>query len=67
MRGAAHFSRFDKDKTLTKVEALSEGNAFEMLLKNRVDLVIAVEETADHASAIYNSHHSKCQKDVVSL
>ncbi|GEM_PF-398715 len=52
MRGAAHFSRFDKDKTLTKVEALSEHNAFEMLLKNRVDLVIAVEETADHSAAI---------------
>ena len=50
MRGAAHFPRFDTDKTLTKIEALSEHNAFEMLLKNRVDLVIAVEETADHAS-----------------
>ncbi|MCF2917050.1 transporter substrate-binding domain-containing protein [Pseudoalteromonas sp. Cn5-37] len=50
MRGAAHFPRFDADKTLTKIEALSEHNAFEMLLKNRVDLVIAVEETADHAS-----------------
>ncbi|WP_462165997.1 substrate-binding periplasmic protein [Pseudoalteromonas sp. GB43] len=50
MRGAAHFPRFDTDKTLTKIEALSEHNAFEMLLKNRVDLVIAVEETADYAS-----------------
>ncbi len=50
MRGAAHFPSFDTDKTLTKIEALSEHNAFEMLLKNRVDLVIAVEETADHAS-----------------
>jgi polar amino acid transport system substrate-binding protein len=50
MRGAAHFPRFDNDKTLIKVEALSENNAFEMLLKNRVELVIAVESTADHAS-----------------
>ena len=50
MRGAAHFPRFDNDKTLTKVEALSEHNAFDMLLKSRVELVIAVETTADHAS-----------------
>ncbi len=50
MRGAAHFPRFDNDKTLTKVEALSEHNAFDMLLKGRVELVIAVETTADHAS-----------------
>ena len=50
MRGAAYFSRFDNDSSLTKVEALSEGNAFEMLLKDRVELVISVEDTADHAS-----------------
>lgn len=49
-RGAVHFPRFDQDKRLIKVEALSENNAFEMLLKGRVELVIGVEDTADNAS-----------------
>ncbi|WP_404342121.1 substrate-binding periplasmic protein [Pseudoalteromonas mariniglutinosa] len=54
MRGAAHFPKFDNDTRLNKVEALSEANAFDMLLKQRVDLVIAVEETADHSTHVLN-------------
>ncbi|MEO2281992.1 substrate-binding periplasmic protein [Pseudoalteromonas pernae] len=52
MRGAAHFSRFDKDAKLMKVPVTSEQVAVEMLLKHRVDLFIGVEDTADHAMSV---------------
>lgn len=62
IRGAAHFSRFDNDTRLEKVEALTEVNAFDMLFKKRVDLVIAVEKTADYAAQIVNRPTQKLKK-----
>jgi polar amino acid transport system substrate-binding protein len=49
MRGAAFFPRFDNDSRLDKVEVPSERIAIDLVLKGRVDLVIAVEDTADLA------------------
>ncbi|MFY8275308.1 substrate-binding periplasmic protein [Pseudoalteromonas sp. SSDWG2] len=49
MRGAVHFKRFDNDKEITRVPVMSEQIAVEMLLKDRVDLFIGVEDTADHS------------------
>ncbi|MCG7563882.1 MULTISPECIES: transporter substrate-binding domain-containing protein [Pseudoalteromonas] len=49
MRGAAFFPRFDQDSRLDKVEVPSERTAVDLVLKGRVDLVIAVEDTADLA------------------
>ncbi|WP_125721256.1 substrate-binding periplasmic protein [Pseudoalteromonas rubra] len=49
MRGAAFFPRFDQDTRLDKVEVPSERVAVDLVLKGRVDLVIAVEDTADLA------------------
>ncbi|WP_231659096.1 MULTISPECIES: substrate-binding periplasmic protein [Pseudoalteromonas] len=62
MRGAAHFKRFDQDKKLEKIEALSEKNAIDMLLKGRVDLVVAVEETAEHSMSVLNQPINKLKK-----
>jgi len=62
IRGAAYFSRFDNDTRLKKVQALTEVNAFDMLFKKRVDLVIAVEETADYAAEIVNRPTQKLKK-----
>ncbi len=47
-RGAVHFRKFDIDPSLILVPVLSEKLTFEMLLKNRVDIVISVEETAEY-------------------
>ncbi len=63
MRGAAHFPRFDNDDALIKIPVISEKNAFELLLKNRVDLVIAVEKTADHSSMVLQ----RPTKDIVKM
>lgn len=52
MWGVVYFFCFDKDKIFIKVEVLSEYNVFEMLLKNRVDLVIVVEEIVDYLVVI---------------
>lgn len=62
MRGAAHFKRFDNDERLEKIEALSEKNAIDMLLKGRVDLVIAVEDTAEHSMSVLNQPINKLTK-----
>jgi len=61
-RKAAHFERFDKDMTLNKVIVSSEKVAMDMLLKDRVDIVIAIEETADHALKFLNQASHKLQK-----
>ncbi|MFU2510338.1 substrate-binding periplasmic protein [Pseudoalteromonas sp. ASV78] len=62
MRGAAHFKRFDDDKKLIKVPVLAESTAIELLLKDRADLVIAVEDTADHAMSVLNQPANKLLK-----
>ncbi|WMN58973.1 transporter substrate-binding domain-containing protein [Pseudoalteromonas xiamenensis] len=61
MRGGVFFPRFDEDRELNKVSVNTEKVAIDLLLKNRVDLVIAVEETADHSMSILNqpSHQLK--------
>ncbi|WP_170940680.1 transporter substrate-binding domain-containing protein [Pseudoalteromonas sp. NBT06-2] len=61
-RKAAHFKRFDKDTSLNKVIVSSEKVAMDMLLKGRVDIVIAIEETADHALKFLNQASHKLQK-----
>lgn len=62
MRGAAYFKRFNEDEKLLKVPVLTEQTAMELLLKERVDLVIAVEETADHAMSVLNQPSNKLVK-----
>ncbi|MFC3034332.1 substrate-binding periplasmic protein [Pseudoalteromonas fenneropenaei] len=54
IRGGAFFPRFDEDKKINRVLINDEKTAIDLLLKERVDLVIAVEETADHAMSILN-------------
>jgi polar amino acid transport system substrate-binding protein len=49
MRGAAYYKIFDEDRTLNRVPVTAQHNAFDLLLKDRVDLVISVEETAEVA------------------
>jgi polar amino acid transport system substrate-binding protein len=61
-REAAHFERFDNDLTLDKVLVSSEKVAMDMLLKDRVDIVIAVEETADYSLKYLNQDRHKLQK-----
>ena len=46
-RGGAYYERFDQDINLHKLEPLSVDNQLNLLLKNRVDLVIGVESTLD--------------------
>lgn len=46
-RGAAYFERFDQDTSLSKIESISIDKLIELLLKERVDLVIGVESTLD--------------------
>jgi polar amino acid transport system substrate-binding protein len=62
VRKAAHFERFDKDIMLNKIMVPSERVAMGMLLKDRVDIVIGVEETADHALQFLNQASHKLQK-----
>jgi len=62
VRKAAHFERFDQDTSLNKIWVGSEKVAMDMLLKDRVDIVIAVEDTADHALKFLNQDSEKLQK-----
>lgn len=62
MRSAAYFPRFDEDRDLNKVIVNSEKIAIDLLLKDRVDLVIAVEETADHAMSFLNQPSHQLEK-----
>jgi len=62
VRKAAHFERFDTDITLNKIMVPSEKVAMDMLLKDRVDIVIGVEDTADHALQFLNQASHKLQK-----
>ncbi|MBB1343168.1 transporter substrate-binding domain-containing protein [Pseudoalteromonas sp. SR45-6] len=62
MRGAVHFKRFDEDDELTKIAVLTESTAINLLLKGRADLVIAVEDTADHAMSVLNQPANKLVK-----
>ena len=51
-RGGAYFTKFDRDSELNKVESLSVDNQLNLLVKDRVDLVIGVESTLDHTIGI---------------
>jgi polar amino acid transport system substrate-binding protein len=62
MRGAAYFKRFNEDNDLIKVPVPSEQTAMDLLFKERADLVIAVEETADHAMSVLNQPSNKLVK-----
>ena len=46
-RGGAYFAKFDHDSELNKVESLSVDKQLNLLIKDRVDLVIGVESTLD--------------------
>lgn len=62
VRGAAHFARFDNDKALNKVAVQSERIAMDLLLKGRLDVVIAVEQTADHSLSVLNQPTHRLKK-----
>ncbi|OHU86022.1 MULTISPECIES: substrate-binding periplasmic protein [Pseudoalteromonas] len=62
MRGAAFFERFDKDSKLSKIEVTSEQVAFDLVLKERVDLAIAVEDTAEVAMKVLKQPISQLEK-----
>ncbi|MDK1290660.1 substrate-binding periplasmic protein [Pseudoalteromonas umbrosa] len=62
MRGGAFFPQFDKDNSLNKVAVPSERVAVDLVLKGRVDLVIAVEDTADIAMDVLDQPIHKLKK-----
>ncbi|PCK30039.1 substrate-binding periplasmic protein [Pseudoalteromonas piscicida] len=62
MRGGAFYPRFDEDRELNKVPVFSERIAFDLLLKGRVDLVIAVEDTAEVAMEVLGQPIEKLKK-----
>ena len=62
VRGAAHYSRFDNDEKLIKVAVQSEKVAMDLLLKGRLDVVIAVEQTADHSLSVLNQPTHRLKK-----
>ncbi|MCQ8879801.1 transporter substrate-binding domain-containing protein [Pseudoalteromonas shioyasakiensis] len=62
MRGAAYFKRFNEDDKLIKVPVLTENTAIDLLVKGRVDLVIGIESTTDHAMSVLNQPINKLVK-----
>ncbi|CCQ10235.1 extracellular solute-binding protein, family 3 [Pseudoalteromonas luteoviolacea B = ATCC 29581] len=62
IRSGVFFPRFDEDRELNKVPVNTEKIAIDLLLKDRVDLVIAVEETADHSMSILNQPSHQLEK-----
>ncbi|WP_238937569.1 substrate-binding periplasmic protein [Pseudoalteromonas sp. S16_S37] len=62
MRGAAFFERFDQDKKLNKVDVTSEQVALDLVLKGRVDLAIAIEDTAEVAMKVLKQPISQLEK-----
>ncbi|MBE0344798.1 hypothetical protein PPEP_a2460 [Pseudoalteromonas peptidolytica F12-50-A1] len=62
MRGGVFYPRFDADRQLNKVPVFSERVAFDLLLKGRVDLVIAVEDTAEVAMEVLGQPIEKLKK-----
>ncbi|KZN58493.1 substrate-binding periplasmic protein [Pseudoalteromonas luteoviolacea] len=62
MRGGAFFPKFDKDNSLNKVAVPSERVAVDLVLRGRVDLVIAVEDTADVAMSALDQPIHKLKK-----
>lgn len=57
MRDGRYFQQFDDDMSLNKVAVRSEPMMFEMVAKQRVDLTIAVTETASPLLATLASEH----------
>jgi polar amino acid transport system substrate-binding protein len=62
IRGGVYFKRFNEDQSLTKVAVPSERVAIDLLLKGRVDLVIAVEDTAEVAMNALEQPTSQLKK-----
>jgi len=62
MRGAAYFKRFNNDDKLLKVPVLTEKTAIDLLVKGRVDLVVGIESTTDHAMSVLNQPANKLVK-----
>ncbi|WP_171044184.1 substrate-binding periplasmic protein [Pseudoalteromonas aurantia] len=62
MRGGVYFTQFNEDRSLNKVAVPSERVAVDLLLKGRVDLVIAIEETAEVAMSALEQPASKLKK-----
>ncbi|MBQ4846620.1 transporter substrate-binding domain-containing protein [Pseudoalteromonas sp. MMG013] len=62
MRGGVYFTKFNEDRSLNKVAVPSERVAVDLLLKGRVDLVIAVEDTAEVAMSVLEQPTSKLKK-----
>ncbi|MEK0161794.1 transporter substrate-binding domain-containing protein [Pseudoalteromonas piscicida] len=62
VRGGVFYPRFDEDRQLNKVPVFSEQVAFDLLLKGRVDLVIAVEDTAEVAMEVLGQPIEKLKK-----
>ncbi|BBN80159.1 hypothetical protein PA25_01440 [Pseudoalteromonas sp. A25] len=62
MRGAAYFERFDKDTKLNKVDVTSEQIALDLVLKERVDLAIGIEDTAEVAMKVLKQPISQLEK-----
>ncbi len=62
MRGAAYFKRFNEDDKLIKVPVLTEKTAIDLLVKGRVDLVVGIESTTDHAMSVLNQPANKLVK-----
>ena len=62
MRGAAYFKRFDKDHSLHKVPVINENIAVDLVIRNRVDLVINVEDTAEARMNTMQQATSELQK-----
>lgn len=62
MRGAVYFKRFNEDDSLIKVPVLTEKTAIDLLIKGRVDLVVGIESTTDHAMSVLNQPANKLVK-----
>ncbi len=61
-RGGAYFDRFNNDDKLVKVEVLDQTQTYDMLFNYRVDVVIAIEETAEHSNKLLSRDLAKLKK-----
>lgn len=51
-RGAAYFPRFNQSLALKRIQVNSEQQMIDMLLKGRVDVILGVESTLEHALSL---------------
>lgn len=61
-RGGAYFSQFNNDDQLVKVEVLEQSQTYDMLFNRRVEVVIAIEETAEHSNKLLSRDLAKLKK-----